>query len=77
MNISWIKSRNDGNKFLFLKNMGFPVIEIDDLEKTDNIIENLVENNCKTIFISKQVSAFSQDIVTRYAKKEEIKIFIV
>ncbi len=42
MSISWIKSKNDNNSFRFFKNMGFDVNEIEDLEKTDDVIRELV-----------------------------------
>ncbi len=42
MGISWIKSKNDNKSFLFFKNMGFDVNEIEDLDKTDDMIRELI-----------------------------------
>ena len=76
MKISWIRSKEDNENFNFFKTMGFSVIELDNLEKTDEIINNLIKKNCKTIVVSNEVASFSQDIIKKYAKEEEINIII-
>lgn len=42
LSISWIKSKNDDKSFRFFKNMGFDVLELEDLEKTDDVISDLI-----------------------------------
>ena len=42
MKISWIKAKKDNESFRFFQNMGFDVWELEDLEKTDETLRNLV-----------------------------------
>jgi hypothetical protein len=42
MHISWLKAKNDTSSYIFAKNMGLNVYEIDDLEKTDSIIQDVI-----------------------------------
>ena len=42
MSISWLKAKNDNRSFRFFQNMGFDVWELEDLEKTDETIRELV-----------------------------------
>ena len=42
MSISWIKSSNDKKSFKVFKTLGMDVYEIDNLEKTDEKIRELV-----------------------------------
>ncbi|MCI8482262.1 MAG: hypothetical protein HFJ27_04195 [Clostridia bacterium] len=42
MKISWIKAKKDNESFRFFKHMGFDVWELEDLEKTDETLRNLV-----------------------------------
>lgn len=76
MRISWIKAKQDLTSFRIPKNMGLDVFEIEDLEKTDDTIEQLVENKCNTIILSNEIAGFSEDIIKKYAKNEEINIII-
>lgn len=76
MAISWIKSSKDKKSFKVFKTLGMDVFEIDDLEKTDEKIKELVEQKYDTIVISNEVASFSQDIVKKYNKMEDINIII-
>lgn len=76
MSISWIKSKKDNNSFRFFKNMGFDVNEIEDLEKTDDVIRELVGKNTDTIILTNEVASFSEDIIKKYNKNENINIII-
>jgi len=76
MAISWIKSSKDKKSFKVFKSLGMDVYELDDLEKTDEKIKQLVEQKYDTIIISNEVASFSSDIVRKYSKKEEINIII-
>ena len=76
MAISWLKSSNDKKSFKVFKNLGMDVYEINDLEKTDEKIKELVEQKYDTIIISNEVASFSSDIVKKYSKTEDINIII-
>lgn len=77
MRISWIKSKNDKDSFRVPKNMGFSVFEMEDLEDTDSKIEELVNTEkCNTIILSNEAASFSEDIIKKYAKNEEVSIII-
>ena len=76
MRISWIKAKNDEKSFRFQQNMGWNVFEIDDLEDTDKTIAKLIKGNCNTIILSNEVAGFSEDIIKRYNKTDEVNIII-
>ena len=76
LSISWIKHK-DENNFKIFKNLGMNVCEIDDLEKVDDKIRELVDNNFKTIVVSNKVASFSEDIITKYNKDNNIRIIIM
>jgi len=76
MRISCIKYSKDNNSFSFFKAIGANVIELEDLEKTDEELKKLVENKYKTIFISNEVASFSEDIIKKYNKDNDIRIII-
>lgn len=65
MKISCIKSKNDNNSFKFFKGIGLDVYELEDLEQTDNKLNELVSQNYKTIILSNEVARFFR----RYNKK--------
>lgn len=75
MNISWIKYKEEDNFKLF-KNLGMNVYEIEDLERVDDKIKELVDNECKTIVLSNKVAAFSGDIITKYSNDNNVNIII-
>ena len=76
MSISWLKSSNDDKSFRIFKNLGFDVFEINDLDKTDEKIKELVDQKYTTIVLSNEVASFSGDIINKYNKKEDINIVI-
>lgn len=76
MSIGWIKSKRDDRSFRMPKNLGLNVYEIDDLEDTDKTIKELVQNKYNTIILSNEVAGFSEDIIKKYLKNEEINIII-
>lgn len=76
MKISCIKYSKDNNSFSFFKAIGANVVELDDLEKTDEELERLISEKYKTIFISNEVASFSEDIIKKYNKKDSIRIII-
>ena len=76
MGISWLKSSNDDKSFKLFKGLGMNVYEIDDLEKTDEKIKELIEQRYNTIIISNEIASFSEDIIKKYSKEENINIII-
>ena len=77
MKISWIKYKNDNKSFRIFKNIGMDVVDIENREDIDTAINRLVSNDYKTIILSSDVSAFSNDIITKYQKSDDINIVIM
>lgn len=77
MKISWVKYKEDKKNFAVFKGLGFPVYELEDLEKTDSLIKKLINENCETIVLTNEVASFSEDIIKKYDKKDEINIIII
>lgn len=75
MKISWIKYKED-DSFKVFKNLGMDVYDIDDFDMIDNKLKELVDNNYKTIVLSNQVASFSEDIIKKYKKSDDISIII-
>ena len=59
-----------------LKYYGMDVYELDDLEKTDEKIKELMNKKYTTIVLSNEVASFSQDIIKKYNKLQDINIII-
>ncbi len=75
MHISWLKSKEDNKSFIFQKNMGFDVFEIEDPEQTDKKLNELTKHY-HTIVLSNEIASFSSDIITKYASDDSINIII-
>ena len=76
MKISWIKSAKDKTNFKVLKNFGMDVYVINNLEEIDKKINELVNDNYNTIILSNEVASFSEDIIKKYNKSQNINIII-
>lgn len=76
MKISWLKASSDVKSFRFQKNLGFDVFEVEDLDETDNKINELIENKYNTIILSNEIAGFSEDIIKKYAKDDSVNIII-
>ena len=76
MAISWIKSAKDNKSFRIFKGLGMDVYEIEDLDKTDEKIKELVNKDYNTIVISNELASFSQDIIKKYNKTYDVNIII-
>ena len=76
MKISWLRAKNDDHSFKVLKNLGFDVYNVEDEEKTDEVINNLVQNDYKIIVLSNEMASFSSDIITKYRNQDDISIVI-
>lgn len=76
LKISWIKSKTDDKSFKMAKGLGFDVYELEELEKVDAKIAELVEKKYHTIVISSEIAAFSEDIAKKYQRSKDVNIFI-
>ena len=76
MKIGWIKAKQDKKSFKMWKNLGMDVFEIEELEKTDDMISELVKKHYHTIILSNEVASFSEDIIKIYNHQENINIII-
>lgn len=76
MIISWLKTNNDNNSFKILENLGFNVYRLNNPEDIDKKIEELVNENCKTIILTNEIASFSKDIITKYNNKDDVSIII-
>ena len=57
---------------------GYPIggYKVNDLEKTDEKIRELVDKNYTTIVVSNEVASFSEDIIKKYNRIESVNIII-
>lgn len=76
MKIAWIKQENDEQNFRAIEKLGIPVERIQDPEQIDKTIEELRQAHKDTIIISNELAGFSEDIIKKYQKDEEIRIII-
>lgn len=76
MKISCIKSNKDNESFSFFRSIGCNIIELNDLEKVDKEINNLIDEKYRTIILSNDVAGFSEDIIKKYSKTEDVNIII-
>lgn len=76
MKISWLKYEKDKDSFKLAEALGLDVYKLSDLEESDKKIEELINNEYKTIIISNDVASFSEDIITKYNKNPNVKIVI-
>lgn len=76
MKVSWIKTKNDDKSFKIFENLGFNVYSLEEPEDTDKKIEELIEDNCRTIILSNEIASFSGDIIKKYKNKDDVSIII-
>lgn len=76
MSVSYLKFYKDEKSFKIPKAFGMDVFEVQDLEKTDEKIKELVDKKYTTIVVSNEIANFSEDIVKKYAKKNNVNIVI-
>ena len=76
MKISWLKLKEDNNSFRIFKNIGLDVYDVEEPEDTDKKIQELVNREYRTIVISNELAGFSEDIIKKYKRAENINIII-
>lgn len=76
MKITLLKSEKDKKSFRMLENMGIDIFKISDLEKTDDAINRLIKQDYRTIIMTNEVAGFSESIIKKYSRTNDIKIII-
>lgn len=76
MKISWIKYEKDNKDFRIAERLGMDVYKIERPEEVDNKMQELVNDNYKTIVLSNEVAGFSEDIIKKYQNNKDINIII-
>ncbi len=76
MKITWIKSSKDTKSFKFFELLGADVYRVNDLEKVDDKINELVKNDYTTIVLTNEVAGCSESIIKKYRKDSNVKIII-
>lgn len=76
MKITLLKGSNDKKSFRLFETLGAKVNTVDDLEKTDEKIQELIRQNYTTIIMTNEVAGFSESIITKYNRTNDIKIII-
>ena len=76
MKLSWIKYDKDINTFKVPEKLGFDVFKLEEPDQIDKKINELVKEKYDTIIISNQIAGFSEDIIKKYSKKDDINIII-
>ena len=76
MKISWIKEEKDNKNFSIAERLGMEVIRLNNPEEVDKTMKELVDQNYKTIVLSNEIAGFSEDIIKKYKKDEDINIII-
>lgn len=76
MKITLLKGSNDKKSFKLFETLGAKVNTVDDLEKTDDKIKELIRQNYTTIIMTNEVAGFSESIIKKYNRTNDIKIII-
>ena len=76
MKIILLKGNNDKKGFKLFETLGAKVNTIDDLEKTDDKIQELIREDYTTIIMTSEVAGFSESIIKKYNRTNDIKIII-
>lgn len=76
MKISWIKDEKDNKNFAIAERLGMNVYRLENPDKVDEKIKELVRQDFHTIILSNQIAGFSEDIIKKYKKNKDINIVI-
>ena len=76
MKISLIKSVKDKESFTLAKSFGMKIVELKNNEDVDIKIQELINNNYKSIILTNEIAGFSEDIIKKYRTDKNINIYI-
>ena len=76
MKICWIKQEKDNSSFTLFEKIGMNVVRINEPDQIDVKINDLIESKYNTIVLSSELAGFSEDIVKKYNKNDDIHIII-
>ncbi|MCL2383296.1 MAG: hypothetical protein FWC79_03950 [Oscillospiraceae bacterium] len=77
MKVSWIKFAKDKKSFRIFKSLGLDVFDVENPDDTDKKIAELINDNYSTFIISNELASFSEDIIKKYNKLEDINVVIL
>ena len=70
MKVSFIKYKDDKDRYKIAKMVGMDVFELDKPEDIDSQIEELEKQDYKTIFIPNSLASFSDNIINKYKNND-------
>ena len=76
MKMSWIKYEKDEKSFNVPERLGFDVFKLEDPEKTDKKLEELINRRYDVIILTNEIASFSQNIVKKYNHSRDVSIII-
>ncbi len=76
MKMILMKSANDNKSYRIFEKLGIDTCRLEDLEKTDEKLTEFVKEKYTTIIMTNEVASFSQSIIKKYKKSENINILI-
>lgn len=76
MKITLMKRKDDNESFKMFERMGMDICKIDDLETTDEKLKELINQKYTTIVMTNEVAGFSENIIKKYSKTDNINIII-
>ena len=76
MKISWIKYEKDYKSFVVPERIGMDIYKLKNMDDIDKKLEELIDNNYKTIILSNEIAGFSENIIKKYKNSKDINIII-
>ena len=76
MKMILMKSANDNKSYRIFEKLGIDTCRLEDLEKTDEKLTEFVKEKYTTIIMTNEVASFSQSLIKKYKKSENINILI-
>ena len=76
MKMILMKSANDNKSYRIFEKLGIDTCKLEDLEKTDEKLTEFVKEKYTTIIMTNEVASFSENIIKKYKKSENVNIYI-
>lgn len=76
MKMILMKSANDNKSYRIFEKLGIDTCRLEDLEKTDEKLTEFVKEKYTTIIMTNEVASFSENIIKKYKKSENVNIYI-